>query len=135
MPSEQQFRIGHHPIGVAGERTGLSPHVLRVWERRYGAVEPIRTGGGQRLYSDADIERLRLLSAVTAAKRSISLVARLPLGELARLAREDEEARRRVGITDKPGVPGAGVADDVGVARALARALDALEKASSVDFH
>ena len=125
MPSEQQFRIGHHPIGVAGERTGLSPHVLRVWERRYGAVEPIRTGGGQRLYSDADIERLRLLSAVTAAKRSISLVARLPLGELARLAREDEEARRRVGITDKPGVPGAGVADDVGVARALARALDA----------
>jgi methylmalonyl-CoA mutase cobalamin-binding subunit len=105
--------------------------VLRVWERRYGAVEPIRTEGGQRLYSDADIERLRLLSLVTAGKRSISLVARLPADELARLAREDEEARRRVGISGGPDAHQPGVADDVGEARALARSLDApgLERA------
>ena len=105
--------------------------MLRVWERRYGAVEPIRTDGGQRLYSDADIERLRLLSLVTAAKRSISLVARLPADELARLVREDEEARQRVGILDGPAANRAGVADDVGEARALARSLDApgLERA------
>jgi MerR family transcriptional regulator, light-induced transcriptional regulator len=131
MPSEQEFQIGNHPIGVAGERTGLSPHVLRVWERRYGAVEPIRTEGGRRLYSDADIERLRLLSLVTAAKRSISLVARLPTDELARLVREDEEVRRRVGVPEGRAAQRAGVAGDVGEARALARALDApgLERA------
>jgi DNA-binding transcriptional MerR regulator/methylmalonyl-CoA mutase cobalamin-binding subunit len=126
MPSDQKFPAGQHPIGVAGERTGLSPHVLRVWERRYGAVEPTRTAGGHRVYSDADIERLRLLARVTAAKRSISLVAHLPADELARLAREDEEARRRAGISDGPAADRAAVADDVGEARALARSLDAL---------
>jgi DNA-binding transcriptional MerR regulator/methylmalonyl-CoA mutase cobalamin-binding subunit len=103
----------------------LSPHVLRVWERRYGAVEPIRTDRGHRLYSDADIDRLRLLSVVTAAKRSISLVARLPADELVRLARDDEAARRRVGTSDGPAAHRARVADDVGEARALARSLDA----------
>jgi MerR family transcriptional regulator, light-induced transcriptional regulator len=124
MPNSQKVRIGHHPIGVAAERTGLSPHVLRVWERRYGAVAPVRTDGGQRLYSDADIDRLRLLSRVTAAKRSISLVARLSADELSRLAREDEEARLRIEMSDGPALR-AGVADDVSEARALARALDA----------
>jgi DNA-binding transcriptional MerR regulator/methylmalonyl-CoA mutase cobalamin-binding subunit len=125
MPTEQNFQAGQHPIGVAGARTGLSPHVLRVWERRYGAVEPVRTDGGQRLYSDADIERLRLLALVTSAKRSISTVARLPADELARLARDDADARRRVGPSDGLAADRARVAADVGDARALARALDA----------
>ena len=86
--------------------------------------EPIRTDGGQRLYSDADIERLRLLALVTSAKRSISTVARLPADELARLAR-DGDARRRVRPSDGPAADRARVAADVGDARALARALDA----------
>jgi MerR family transcriptional regulator, light-induced transcriptional regulator len=125
MPSKHEFPAGHHPIGVACERTGLSPHVLRVWERRYAAVEPARTIGGHRLYSDADIERLRLLALVTAGKRSISLVAHLPADELARLAREDAEVRLRTGILDGPAAHRAVVAKDVGEARALARSLDA----------
>jgi MerR family transcriptional regulator, light-induced transcriptional regulator len=125
MPSKHEFPAGHHPIGVACDRTGLSPHVLRVWERRYAAVEPTRTNGGHRLYSDADIERLRLLALVTAGKRSISLVAHLPADELARLAREDAEVRLRTGISDGPAAHRAAVADDVGEARALARSLDA----------
>ena len=54
-----------HPIRVVSERTGLSPDVLRAWEKRYRAVEPPRRdGGSQRLYSDADVERLRLLRRV-----------------------------------------------------------------------
>jgi MerR family transcriptional regulator, light-induced transcriptional regulator len=125
MPSEQNIQAGHHPIGVAGARTGLSPHVLRVWERRYGAVEPIRTDGGQRLYSDADIERLRLLALVTTGKRSISMVARLPADELARLARDDADARRRVASSDGPAAYRATVEADVAAARVLARSLDA----------
>jgi MerR family transcriptional regulator, light-induced transcriptional regulator len=82
-----------HPIAVVAERTGLSQDILRVWERRYRAVEPSRGAGGHRAYSDSDIARLRLLQAVTNAGRSIGQVARLPVDELARMAQEDEAAR------------------------------------------
>ncbi|HEU4561214.1 MAG TPA: MerR family transcriptional regulator [Longimicrobium sp.] len=83
-----------HPIRVVSERTGLSPDVLRAWEKRYAAVAPPRReGAGQRLYSDADVERLRLLRRVTAAGRSIGQVAGLGDDELARLAREDDTQR------------------------------------------
>lgn len=82
-----------HPIAVASERTGLSQDILRVWERRYQAVEPSRGPGGHRTYSDADIARLRLLHAVTAAGRSIGQVARLSTTELIRLAQDDTAAR------------------------------------------
>lgn len=78
-----------HPIGVVARRTGITLHVLRAWERRYGVVEPERTAGGQRLYSDADIERLRLLRQVTEAGRGISQVAHLTDAELAELASAD----------------------------------------------
>lgn len=82
-----------HPITVAAERSGLSQDVLRVWERRYGAVRPGRGPGGQRVYTDADVARLRLLHAVTRAGRSISSVASLATSELERLAAEDAAAR------------------------------------------
>ncbi|MBD0321212.1 MAG: MerR family transcriptional regulator, partial [Gemmatimonadetes bacterium] len=82
-----------HPIRVVSERTGLSPDVLRAWEKRYRAVEPPRrTGGSQRLYSDADVDRLRMLRRVTQAGRSIGQVAELSTAELAALVREDEAA-------------------------------------------
>jgi MerR family transcriptional regulator, light-induced transcriptional regulator len=83
-----------HPMGVVVQRTGLSTHVLRAWERRYEAVSPGRTEGGQRLYSDADVGRLQLLKRVTEAGRPIGMVARLPTAELARLAGEDAVAAR-----------------------------------------
>lgn len=79
-----------HPISVVAARTGLSCDVLRVWERRYGAVEPIRTPGGQRRYSDAHVQRFRLLAAAIGHGRTIGLVARLGTEELARLVAEDE---------------------------------------------
>ena len=118
--------VDEHPIGVASERTGISPHVLRVWERRYRAIEPTRTDGGRRLYSDADIERLRLMALATAAGRGISQVAKLPTKELARLVRDDEEARRQLGTTRRGRTSGTTAADDVAAARARARALDAV---------
>lgn len=82
-----------HPIRVVADRTGLSLDVLRVWERRYGVVVPGRADDGQRLYSDADVARLRLLRRATGAGRSIGRVARLPTDELAELVREDDAAR------------------------------------------
>jgi MerR family transcriptional regulator, light-induced transcriptional regulator len=81
-----------HPIRVVAQRTALSAEVLRAWERRYGVVEPLRTETGQRLYSDADIERLRLLRKATLSGRAIGLVAEMETAALASLVREDEAA-------------------------------------------
>lgn len=51
-------------IGTVSRLTGISQHTLRVWERRYQAVESGRTAGGRRLYSNDDVERLTLLKAL-----------------------------------------------------------------------
>src|SRR5688500_189796 len=77
-----------HPVRLVAARTGLTPHVLRAWERRYRVVEPARSEGGQRLYSDLDIARLRLLHRLTELGHGIGRLAALPLAELERLARE-----------------------------------------------
>jgi len=82
-----------HPIAVVAERTGLSRDVLRVWERRYGAVAPTRTAGGQRLYSDDDVSRFRLLAEATRHGRSIRHVARLSTDALAALVATDAAER------------------------------------------
>src|SRR5829696_483657 len=89
MPTLPPLHAPRHPIGVVAERTGLSPHVLRVWERRYRVVEPSRAEGRQRLYSDAEVERLRLIRLATLAGRSVGQVAPLSTDELARLVQED----------------------------------------------
>lgn len=81
-----------HPIAVVASRTGLSTDLLRVWERRYAAVTPTRLPNGQRLYSDDDIERLRLMSAAVRGGRTIARVAPLSNSELARLTAEDSMA-------------------------------------------
>ena len=87
--------LDRHPIAVVSERTGLSQDVLRMWERRYQVVSPTRTPGGERLYSEADVERLRLLDAAVAAGRRIGGVARLSTSELARLVDDDRAAAAR----------------------------------------
>ena len=121
MATTDESTVPRHPIGVVAERTRLSQDVLRVWERRYQVVEPGRSESGQRLYSDADIERLRLLSQATATGRSIRLVAGLPTPELARMVREDEDARRLAGPETPTSAP---AADVVEPALELAIALD-----------
>jgi MerR family transcriptional regulator, light-induced transcriptional regulator len=73
-------------------RTGLSADVLRVWERRYGAVTPARSPSGRRIYSDADIERLRLLYRGTLAGRTIGQIADLNTDALLGLLQEDARA-------------------------------------------
>jgi len=86
-----------HPIRVVSRRTGLTPAVLRAWEKRYGVVLPSRTDGGQRLYSDEDVLRLSLLHKAVEAGRNISQVAILSVGELEELVREDEREDRPLG--------------------------------------
>jgi methanogenic corrinoid protein MtbC1 len=74
-----------HKIKLVARKTGLSPHLIRIWERRYGAVKPKRTPAGHRLYSDEDIERLILLRRATLAGESIGRIANLPLKTLVEL--------------------------------------------------
>lgn len=83
----------HQAIKVVAQRTGLTAHVIRIWEKRYGAVEPERTGTNRRLYSDGQVERLLLLREITMSGHSIGHVAKLPTEKLRLLA---EEARARV---------------------------------------
>ncbi len=51
----------HYNIAAVERDTGLSKDVLRMWERRYGFPTPARDGNGERLYSCAEVERLRLI--------------------------------------------------------------------------
>jgi DNA-binding transcriptional MerR regulator/methanogenic corrinoid protein MtbC1 len=74
--------IPRYPVRVVAARTGLSPHVLRAWERRYQVVRPSRSDGGQRLYSDLDVERLRKLGRLVEAGHAISRLAGLTLAQL-----------------------------------------------------
>lgn len=85
MPDEKR-----HPIQVVVRRTGLTPELLRIWEKRYGLVEPGRTETGRRVYSDEDIERLRLVRRVTQSGRRVGEVSELSTPALEALAREDE---------------------------------------------
>lgn len=71
-----------HPIKVVCHRTGLTGHAIRVWERRYGLVCCKRTATNRRLYSDEEIERLRLLKSLTNCGHRISNIACLTFEEL-----------------------------------------------------
>jgi DNA-binding transcriptional MerR regulator/methylmalonyl-CoA mutase cobalamin-binding subunit len=72
-------------IQAVAERTGLSPHVIRAWERRYGAIKPERSPGKHRLYSEAEIERLVILNRAVRGGHSIGKIATLPTAALSAL--------------------------------------------------
>lgn len=103
---------------VVVRRTGLNASLLRAWERRYGAVDPGRSGGGQRLYSEDDIRKLSLLREAVDAGHNISQVAELTLEGLRDLVLREQAARApRGGLAGaRPqdgGRPVEGVAEDV----------------------
>ena len=55
---------GRYMISVAAELVGMHPQTLRIYEAK-GLVRPQRTAGNTRLYSEADLERLRLIQRLT----------------------------------------------------------------------
>jgi MerR family transcriptional regulator/heat shock protein HspR len=99
----RNVRAEHHNravyvISVAAELAGVHPQTLRIYERK-GLVDPARTTGGSRRYSEADIDMLRRISELTdeglnlvGVKRVMELEA-----EVERLRAELVEARRAVG--------------------------------------
>ena len=95
------MKESHHSLRVVTKRTGLSTHVVRIWEKRYGAVKPKRTGTNRRLYSDAEIERLTLLRLATVAGHGIGSLANLPLERLKVLVAKAEPAGQAQSATGK----------------------------------
>jgi MerR family transcriptional regulator, light-induced transcriptional regulator len=73
-----------YPIATVSRLTGLPLDTIRAWERRYGAVVPERGPRG-RVYTDAQLQRLRLLSALVAHGHTIGQVATLPTPRLEEL--------------------------------------------------
>jgi DNA-binding transcriptional MerR regulator len=69
-------------IGAVARLTGIPPDTLRVWERRYAVVEPIRSEAGTRLYAAEDVGRLTLIKRLVDNGDAISHVAALSLAQL-----------------------------------------------------
>jgi DNA-binding transcriptional MerR regulator len=76
----------HYGIGTVARLTGLTDHTIRVWERRYGAVDPVRSDAGRRRYTAAHVERLGLLKRLVDLGESIGTIAGL----------DDETLRERL---------------------------------------
>lgn len=70
---------GRLRIGEFSRRVGVSPELLRAWETRYGLVDPERTPGGLRLYSEEDERRVREMRRQIAAGLSAAEAARVAL--------------------------------------------------------
>lgn len=80
-----------YPIRAVSRLTGVGIDTLRAWERRYGAVTPTRDDRG-RLYSEADVARLRLIQRAVSAGHAVGRVAALGDKDLRRLAAVHDEA-------------------------------------------
>ena len=74
-----------YPIRAVSRLTGIGIDTLRAWERRHGAVTPVRDDRG-RMYTDADVARLRLLRGVVGQGHSIGRLAGLSDKQLRVLA-------------------------------------------------
>jgi MerR family transcriptional regulator/heat shock protein HspR len=77
-------------ISVAAELAGMHPQTLRIYERR-GLLNPARTSGGNRRYSDADIEVLRRISELAGSGMNLEGIRRVM-----ELERENERLRAEV---------------------------------------
>jgi len=82
---------------MVSKMTGLSTHTLRVWEKRYAAVLPHRTEAGGRLYTDRDVDRLRLLHRLVEDGHSIGGIAQLPDPELRKMASQTANLEPQTG--------------------------------------
>ena len=68
-------------IGELSRRVGVSEHVLRAWESRYGLLKPERSAGGYRLYSEDDQNRVRRMQAHLADGLAAAQAARAALAD------------------------------------------------------
>ena len=89
-------KLYKYPIKVVSQMTGLSAFVIRAWEKRYSVVSPSRTETNRRLYSESDIEKLRLLNEAVHGGHNIGGVANLSIDELHNLLSHKDVSSARV---------------------------------------
>ena len=97
---------GVYVISVAAELAGVHPQTLRIYERK-GLLDPARTAGGNRRYSDVDLERLRRIAELTdeglnlaGVRRVLELEAEISQLE-AELHRARRDAEERIAETER----------------------------------
>ncbi|MDQ1442268.1 MAG: MerR family transcriptional regulator, heat shock protein HspR, partial [Acidimicrobiaceae bacterium] len=106
MPERRSSTRAVYVISVAAELAGVHPQTLRIYERK-GLVDPARTGGGSRRYSERDLERLRRIQELTNNGLNLEGVRRVMEleDEVARLRRElvraQEEAAEAIARTHR----------------------------------
>ncbi len=105
-------------IGELSRRLGVSDHVLRAWESRYGLLRPVRSAGGFRLYSEADAQRVRRMQAHLADGLSAAEAAQAVLGEASGAAADLSRAAQ----------PGRAPSTARELSGALRQALDAFDE-------
>ena len=81
-----EHKQGYFPISTVSTMTGVNPVTLRAWERRYGLIKPTRTDSGHRLYSDEDVELIKLILQLIDEGIAISRVK-----EALKIASEDQQ--------------------------------------------
>ena len=69
-------------INVISNACGVKPHTIRTWEKRYQVFTPERSKGGQRLYSEVDLTKAKLIVSLIEQGHTISSLARHSLQEL-----------------------------------------------------
>lgn len=134
-----------YPIRAVSLMTGVGIDTLRAWERRYGAVSPSRDDRG-RMYSDADVRRIRMLRDAVANGHAIGRIARLSDEQLEKLAVPAGPAVPSAPVAERPPHPvvdigaiiaalerfdASGVEFELGRAAALLRAPDLLREVLS----
>ena len=72
-------------IGAVSKATGIPVSTLRIWETRYGAFQPIKTEGKQRLYEEHDVTKALLFKQLCNEGHAISAIAKLDIVQLRRM--------------------------------------------------
>ena len=138
-PAERE--PGYLRIGELARRTGVSPELLRAWERRYGLLRPARTQGGYRLYTAADEARIRRMRAYLARGVAAAEAARLAVdaeaqASSAQTAPDDAETPGQTDASTPAGPPAEAPPPRPPLRAAasdLAGALDRFEEAEAHD--
>jgi DNA-binding transcriptional MerR regulator/methylmalonyl-CoA mutase cobalamin-binding subunit len=92
-----------YPIRYVAQQTGLSTHVIRIWEKRYQAVVPQRTESNRRMYCEKDVQRLKMLKTGVKIGHSISQIAGLSAEELMQLVNAGGSDDPKVSSAREPG--------------------------------
>jgi DNA-binding transcriptional MerR regulator len=133
MADEAQRTAASPPglrIGELSRRVGVTPDVLRAWERRYGLLRPHRSRAGQRLYTAADEARVRRMLGHMESGYSPAVAARLA-AQAPPPARPPGAAAARAAVSQPPAAAPVEPADLPGLADALRVALHGLDEAGA----